>query len=406
MAHVERRQQRRPDGTSGPVKWRARVRAPGGREYSKTFTRKIDADRWAVAQAVRKDSGTWVDPTGGQIKFSDFARQYLASKPGLKPKTKVSYESLLNACILPEFGNMTLSAVKPIAVDAWVRGLTERGLSHSRTRQAYGLLGAIFKRAVKLDLLVSSPCRVDRLPSHSTAEMRFLSSAEVQLLAEIIEPPYGAMVLVLAYTGIRLGEASALRREKCDLIRRRLLISESLAEVNGTIIFGPTKTHQQRSVVVPEFVSQVLDDHLKTNVDTGKDSLVFTSPDGRPLRPSNFRNRYWLPAVERAELTTPLRIHDLRHTYASLAARAGASTKDIQVQLGHKDPALTLRVYQHLFDDDRDALGDRLDEAYGQPKRPHLVLSRPERGLGASEDDAVDDSNVVRPAVFQAPPAV
>jgi integrase len=130
-----------------------------------------------------------------------------------------------------------------------------------------------------------------------------------------------------------------------DILHRHLLISESLAEVNGELFFGDTKTHQKRRVVLPAFLSTALDEHLSNRVSGDPDALVFIGPDGGPLRYSNFRTRFWLPAVARTQLA-PLRIHDLRRAFASLAASNGASVKLVQTPLGHKDPALTLRLYQ------------------------------------------------------------
>ena len=110
--------------------------------------------------------------------------------------------------------------------------------------------------------------------------------------------------------------------------------------------------------------------------------MVFTGPNGGPLRYSNFRNRYWLPAVERARLE-PLNIHALRHTFASLAASSGESVKLVQTQLGHKDPALTIRVYQHQFPDDLDPLAARMDEVFREATQK---IPRPGRGLSVVRD--------------------
>jgi Phage integrase family len=204
-----------------------------------------------------------------------------------------------------------------------------------------------------------------------------------------------------AYTGIRVGEAAALRRVRCDILHRRLLISESLAEVNGRLIVGDTKNHQKRKVVLPDFLRAPFEDHLASQVRAEKDALVFTGPDGGPLRYSNFRTRYWLPAISEAELA-PLRIHDLRHTFASLAASNAASIKLVQVQLGHSDPALTLRLYEHLFPDDLDVLAARLDETYRIATTPKIP--RPDRGLEIVPDvDGETDGAAAR--TFGAPPA-
>jgi integrase len=165
---------------------------------------------------------------------------------------------------------------------------------------------------------------------------------------------------VLAYTGIRFGEAAALRRSRCDVAASRLDIIESLAEVAGGLHFGSTKTHRRRTVAIPATIRDLLVNHLDT-VDDAPEALVFTSPIGQPLRYSNFRNRVWIPATEAAGLPG-LDIHELRHTAASLMIRAGADPKLIQTQLGHASIAITYDVYGHLFPDRLDELADKLDE--------------------------------------------
>ena len=383
MAHIERRQQPRADGTLGPVRYRVRYLGLDGRERSKSFIKKADASRFAARQETKKAEGTWVDPAAGLMRLGEYADQFVAGKLDLKPKTRASYESLLETCIKPTLGHFNLSAVTAEVVDDWVVGLLSRkpkGLSPSRTRQAYNLLGAIFKKAVRKRLVIKSPCELERgeLPRLTHTAPRYLTVAEVKRLSDSMESPYEVLVLVLACTGIRFGEAAALRRGRCDILHARLLIAESLGEVNGHLTFGETKTHQQRNVVLPEFLLTAFEDHLSTAVGEGSDSLVFTGPDGGPLRYSNFRSRHWLPAVKRAHLE-PLHIHALRHSFASLAASSGATVKLVQTQLGHKDPALTLRVYQHLFPDDLDPLAARMDEAFRRVTTQEIA--RPGRGL-------------------------
>jgi len=263
----------------------------------------------------------------------------------------------------------------------------------------------MMKKAVRLNLLPNSPCRADdSLPRLNWSERRFLSAEELDRLVTAMPAPYDLFIRVLAYTGIRYGEAAALRRGSCNLLRRRLIISESMGEVNGTVVFGLPKNGRQRTVVVPKFVCDDLEAHLRTLVGPGNEALVFTSGQGRPLRYSNFRSRYWLPALLKAGFEKPFGLHALRHSYASLASQSGASVKAVQSQLGHQDPALTLRLYQHLFDDDLDTLGDRIDARFAQPSK----ISRPNRGLKRqSNDDAKPAGPVSAPSPrdSSAPPA-
>jgi integrase len=117
----------------------------------------------------------------------------------------------------------------------------------------------------------------------------------------------------------------------------RLLVAESLTEVNGVVVFGPPKTHQQRVVALPASVSAALAAHLLARVPGDPEALVFTAPEGGPLRYGNFMRWVWRPAAARAGLAgvTP---HLLRHTAATLLIDAGASVKDVQAHLAMRTP--------------------------------------------------------------------
>ncbi|TWG26738.1 site-specific integrase [Actinoplanes teichomyceticus] len=130
------------------------------------------------------------------------------------------------------------------------------------------------------------------------------------------------------------------------------------SEVRGELIEGTPKNHQRRSVPIPRFLVEELAAHVAGK---SRDALVFTSPNGGPLRNTNFRPRFFTPAAESVGLTglTP---HDLRHTAASLAVAAGANVKAVQRMLGHASAAMTLDVYADLFEGDLDHVADRLDQ--------------------------------------------
>jgi integrase len=166
------------------------------------------------------------------------------------------------------------------------------------------------------------------------------------------------MVLTLAYCGLRWSELAALRVERVDLLRRRLTIAEAMTEIDGgRIVWGTPKSHEARSVPVSRFLVEPLADHV-----AGKESseLVFTTCTGAPLRNRNAR-RDWFDRAAILAGVEGLTPHELRHTAPSLAVSAGANVKAVQRMLGHASAALTLDRYADLFDDDLDAVADRLE---------------------------------------------
>ena len=181
-----------------------------------------------------------------------------------------------------------------------------------------------------------------------------------------MEEGSGVLILFLAFSGLRWGEAAALRRGRCDLLRSQVHVREAVSEVGGQMYFGETKTGKNRTIVVPGFLRDRLAAHLAARDTDGPEAFVFADSKGGPLRNSNWRRRVWEPACDVSGMPDGLRIHDLRHTAASLAVSAGANVKAVQRMLGHSSASLTLDRYSHLFTEDLEALADRLDEVFSQ----------------------------------------
>lgn len=339
--------------------WQARYRDPTGRERARTFVRRVDAERFLNVIETDKLRGQWLDPEAGKVTVAEFSERWYATTVSLKPKTRAGYRSLLDSRILPYLGHLQLRQVDPLVVREWVADLQDADISASRIRQARNVIHAIFGLAQQSSRIVRNPVEGVKTPPLPASNRRFLTPEQVQQLAASMSDPYDVLVYLLAYTGIRFGEAAALRRSRCDIPRSRLNIAESLAEVAGDLYFGPTKTHRQRAVIIPATIRDLLVEHLDT-IENKPEALVFTSPKRQPLRYSNFRNRIWIPATENAGLPD-LDIHELRHTAAALMVRAGADPKLIQTQLGHSSIAITYDVYGHLFPDRLDELGRDLD---------------------------------------------
>jgi integrase len=305
-------------------RWRARYRGTDGRERSKTFDRRVDADRWLAGVSFAIARGEWTDPARARVTVGDWSRQWLTAKS---------------------------------EVAAWVARLSAQ-MGGSRCRKSAILLSGIMSAAVRDQRISRNPCdgvSLPRLPDH---RQRFLTMAELQDLADRAGA-YQLMILVLGLCGLRFGECAALRVRSVDLIRRRLRVSESVSEVNGHMIWSTPKTHQSRDVPIPR---SLIDALVAQAAGKNPEDVLFSSPNGEPIRLANWRQRVWDPAVAAAGLTglTP---HDLRHTAASLAIASGASVKHVQRMLGHKDAAMTLNVYASLFEDDLDDVSDRLDMA-------------------------------------------
>ncbi len=347
MANVARRQ----DG-----QWRARYRGPDGRERSKHFPRKVDAERWLASVTTSTARGEWVDPALSVVTFGEWAGGWLDSQQHLKPSTLARYGGLLRRHVVPGFGTTRLADVRHAAVQTWVSGLSEAGLAAATVRQAHRVLYLALELAVRDGRLPRNPAHGVRMPKAATATKRFLDHDQAHALADECGR-YRTAVLTLAYGGLRFGELAALRVGDVDLMRRRASVVHAVAEVQGRLILGTPKAHQQREVPLPRFLADELAAELHGR---SPGDLAFPAPKGGYLRNLTFR-RGWFDRAATSVGLDGLTPHELRHTAASLAIASGASVKVVQRMLGHASAAMTLDVYAGLFADDLDTVAERLD---------------------------------------------
>ena len=294
------------------------------------------------------------------VSLGRWATEWLGFSVHLKPKTRLGYESLLRTRVLPTFGSLDLREIDGLEIRRWVAEMHAEGLSASRVKQSYRLLRQLLSSAVDCGLLDRDPSHGVKLPRDVRTEMACLTAQEVERLAEALPARYRPLINVLAFGGLRWGEASALRRRRCDLDAGLLIVAESLGDVNGRVIFGDTKTYRVRKTRIPAFLVDELRAHMET-VKSAPDALLFTAPMGGPLRIANFRKRVWWPALDTAGLPRSVRIHDMRHTCASLLIRQGVHPKAIQHHLGHSSINITMDRYGHLLPDQFDDLASKLD---------------------------------------------
>lgn len=205
-----------------------RYRDPAGRERSRSFARRTDAERFLHGVESDMVRGEWTDPRLGRITFGEWSARVEAGRVNVAPSTRANYQSVLRSLVLPTFGPMPVGTIEPGAVRAWIAGLVADGYSASTIRRAYTILQEALELAVGDQMIPRSPCRNIALPKTNQTDMRFLTIGEVETLAEAIHPRYRAFVLAGAYTGLRPGELAALRVDRLDLLRRQLRVEEPI----------------------------------------------------------------------------------------------------------------------------------------------------------------------------------
>ena len=342
-------------------RWRARYRDSTGREHARHFQRKTDAQRWVAAHTASVDRGDWIDPALSRTTIEEWSAVWLQTKSHLRPKTRDKYESGLRIWILPRWGKAQLGSITHADVVAWVADI-QRTRSAGLTRHTLAILSQMLELAVRDGRIPRNVARGVRKPRPSRPVQRFLSPDEVARLARETPPPYDVLVILLAFTGLRFGEAAGLTVGDVDLDRSRISVNWSITEsASGQLHRDSPKTYRRRSVPIPAFLRDRLATHIAGR---NPDEPLFPSPKGGLLRNSNFRHTTFDPAVRRAGLA-PLTPHNLRDTAASLAVGSGANVKSVQRMLGHASAAMTLDVYSGLFDAELDDVATRMDDSAG-----------------------------------------
>jgi len=376
-------------------RWQARYRVGARRvEAPRTFPTKADASRWLATSEADQARGLWLDPAAGKVILRTYANAWLAAKVRISPRTREIYESQLRLHILPSLadglpalGDVALNALTPDLVRGWYGALlAEKG--SSVTAKAYTRLRQILAEAVDDDRIAKNPCRIDGGGAERHPEQRFATLSELYQLAGAVPDRDRVFVLTAGLAGLRQGELAALRRRDVDLLHGNITVRRKrLRLASGQVIEDDPKTQAgKRRVALPATLVVELERHLAEYAAPGGDSLVFTSPTGEAIERSNFRYRVWVPAAASVGLAG-LRFHDLRHTAGTLAARTGATTKELMARLGHASPQAAM-VYQHAAEDRDQLIAERLTVMTEELLAPVVAINAARAAAAGAERPA------------------
>ena len=351
---------------SGDKRWRV-VYRKGRKQRSKGgFLTEGAADHWRSHNAVKVDTGKWVDSTNAREDFGPYVTDWFRDASDgvgrdepLKPKTQQLYDSLLKNHILPYFKATQFRDFDRQAIKDWLAVLrkkpakTKTGrLSRSTVAKAYRLLHQILDEAVEDGKLIANPCNIKK--------------------AE----------------GLRWGEAIALERHHIDLEAGTIKVRQQVVELNGqppTCVRYLKTEAGWRTVNMTGATKAALCIHLAQHVDDSPDAPLFPARtrNGKTsyLRESNWRRSVWLPAVG-ALGYVGLHFHDLRHIALTLAGRAGATLAELMALAGHANEKAAMR-YQHSDDASQRVLAAKRTAQFSIPS-----------GQATGTDDATA-SNVV-----------
>ncbi len=344
----------------GGVSYRVGWRDPDGKTHLRTFRKHADATAFVHSVEGDKQRGEYVDPTRGRMTFGAyFVDEYLPNATHLKPSTRSFYKNMAERHLVPHFGPRPLATIATSDVKGFL-GKLEKRVGVPTVRASYRLLRRILTSAVEDGRIGKNPASSVKVPAELKREHRILDHSEIQALATTIDPKYRALVYLMAYGGLRIGEAAALRVTDVDFLRARVTIARNSVEVDGQLIEGTPKGGSARTIPVPRLVIEELSRHL-AEFGPGSEGRMFASDHGGPVRQSRFRTKAFGPAAKVAGLEGT-RVHDLRHSAVAHAISVGAHPRAIMELAGHKSITMTLDTYGALFPGLADGIAVKVDE--------------------------------------------
>lgn len=361
MGFVEKRQ-----GESG---YRARYRDPLGRQHSRTFARKADAQRFLLEMEADKARGAWIDPRGADMPLAAWVEEFLLLARRLSPTTVQTYRRDLDRYVLPRFGEYRIGRLPADEIENWLNDEVAAGIAPSSVHRHYRTLRRVLQVAVQKQRLLANPCDRVEPPRVPKREMTFLTWEQVVDLAEAHSDRFRPLIYLAVDAGMRWSELIGLRRSRVDLRNCKVRVTEQLVRLDtGEWLRKEPKTGASvRSITISPFTAEILAPHLERFAVPGLDGLIFPNGAGKPVASSSFYNQHFRRALTRTGIRC--RFHDLRHTSVALAIAEGAHPKAIQGRMGHSSINVTLDRYGHLFPELDEAIatafGGRLVAAHG-----------------------------------------
>ncbi len=358
-------------------KYQVRFRDETKRQRSKTFARKKDAEAFEAKVVTEVKNGTWLDPVIAHVNLEEIWGDFYELKQGKKKNTLTDYENIWRLHLAPRWGKVAVIRINQIEFDKWV---ISKQLSPQRIGKIHLVMSMLLDHAVKRKNLKHNPLK-DALGRRSKANLptpaveiatNFLTLSQLMKVAERAGF-YKDVILVLGLCGLRWGELVGLQVKDLNVSAGTLTIRRSLVEINGKLEESTTKSHRWRIVHLPAILQSACHRWV---FDKDQEDPLFHTQEGTFLRNTNFTRRVFIPALKAAEVKK-IRIHDLRHTAASIAISAGATPNMVKEMLGHSDVQLTMRVYAHIFEADREKVAANVDRAVNEV---HEMCTEPDLG--------------------------
>ena len=339
---------------------------------------KKDAEKRLAELLHQLDTGMFMKP--GKTTLGEFLERWLKDYawPNLAPRTAEGYEHIIRRHLIPALGNTALTQLKPEHLQRYYseklsggRCDGKGGLSPRTVRHHHVNLHTALESAVKWGLLSRNPADAVSPPRCQRPEWHTLNEDDISTLLEAAKAtPYYTLFYLALYTGMRRSELLALRWCDVDLLLCQIYVTRTLHQLrDGSIVYRAPKTAKgRRMIALSPSATLVLREHKEKQeldrdmlgITLTDDNLVFSQLDGKPLLPNTVTHA-WIKLVRRNGLGD-IRLHDARHSHASLMLKQGTHPKIVQERLGHASIGITLDTYSHVAPGLQEAAADRFDK--------------------------------------------
>ncbi|MCW2879273.1 MAG: site-specific integrase [Sphaerisporangium sp.] len=334
------------DGLLGSInkdakRWLAVWIGPDGREKTRAFAKKVDADRYGAAQEVDASRGTYIDPRSARLTLSEWCETWLTGY-ATRRASSVRQAKVHIAQITAHLGEMQLSALRRSHVRSWTSRLREAGLADSYVYALHGRLSQIMSDAVHDGIIPRSPCSRRTSPGQGSQRPYVATTDQVWALHDAMPERYRAAILLGAFVGLRMAEVCGLRVADVDFMR---------GIVHPTVQY-PAEALKTETSRMPVPIPTSLALELSAHVQAGHSrETLLTDDDGAQVGPWKLERAMRKARGKVQDLPTGFRFHDLRHYLASLLIASGADVKVVQARLRHASAKTTLDTYGHLWPD-------------------------------------------------------
>ncbi len=332
---------------------------------------KKDAEKRLSETLYQLDNGTFLKP--GKTTVAEFLERWLKdyAQPNLSHKGFERYSGIVKKHLIPQIGSVTLTQLKPFHLQKQYVIMMENGLSAGTIHYHHAVIHKALKTAMKWGLVNRNVADSVDIPRIEQKEMQVWDEDEVTSFLETAKSsPYYALFHTVIFTGMRRSEVLALRWKDVNFIFSQVYINHSLHHLkDGSYVFSqPKSARSRRTIALSPDAITVLSDHREVKEKLGEalgkpltdEALVFCNEEGKPWRPNTI-TRAWNTQAKKAGVPV-IRLHDARHTHASLMLKAGIHPKVVQERLGHSSIQITLDTYSHVAPGIQQAAAETFDK--------------------------------------------